>query len=266
MVPTRDNARTPVVLLHGFAQSGAAWNEVAQKLQASGHVTYAPDLASLNAPFTFEEVCSHVTKLLHTVAQTHGRPPLLVGYSMGGRIVLETLVRAMIARSLEQLPLAGVVVESAGLGPKDDGARIELEKRNRAWAHELRSAGIETFMDRWEALSLFASQRNLPEYVRVRVRAERMANDPQVLACMLENLGQHCQSYEGDVLTALACASRRGIPVCYVAGALDEKYVAVSRLVASAVPNVRVAVVPGAGHNVHLEKPEAFLDVICGCL
>lgn len=266
MVSTRDNAKTPVVLLHGFAQSGATWNEVAQKLQERGHVTYAPDLASLHVPFSFGEVCPHVTKLLHTVAQTHGTPPLLVGYSMGGRIVLETLVRAVIARSLEQLPLAGIVIESAGLGPKDNRALTKLEERNRMWANEVQTLGVEAFMDRWESLPLFASQRNLPEHVQARVRAERMANDPQVLACMLENLGQHCQSYEGDALTALACASQRGIPICYVAGALDEKYVAASRFVASAVPDVRIVVVPGVGHNVHLEKPEAFLDVICSCL
>ena len=39
-IPTKP----PYVLLHGFAQAPATWGEVARRLQAAGHRTYAPDL------------------------------------------------------------------------------------------------------------------------------------------------------------------------------------------------------------------------------
>ena len=52
-----------------------------------------------------------------------------------------------------------------------------------------------------------------------------------------------------------------------VAGALDPKFTGIAREMAAAIgPNARVALVPGAGHAAHLERPaetaalvEAFL-------
>ena len=45
-------------------------------------------------------------------------------------------------------------------------------------------------------------------------------------------------------------------------GELDEKYVGVSARMASLTPRIRNAVVPGAGHNVRLEKPEEYLGLL----
>ena len=37
-------ARVPFVLLHGFGQRGASWDDIAARLRAAGHAVYAPDL------------------------------------------------------------------------------------------------------------------------------------------------------------------------------------------------------------------------------
>ena len=49
------------------------------------------------------------------------------------------------------------------------------------------------------------------------------------------------------------------MPALAVAGELDESYVEISARMAAVSPRVRAAVVPGAGHNVRLENPEAYL-------
>ena len=36
--------KTPVILLHGFAQTPASWNGIASALQEQGRRTYAPNL------------------------------------------------------------------------------------------------------------------------------------------------------------------------------------------------------------------------------
>jgi 2-succinyl-6-hydroxy-2,4-cyclohexadiene-1-carboxylate synthase len=48
-----------------------------------------------------------------------------------------------------------------------------------------------------------------------------------------------------------------------LAGALDEKFVALGRRIQESVgDNATFATVPGAGHAAHLEQPEAFLAVV----
>lgn len=272
MLPTRPNM-TAFVFLHGFAQTPRSWDAVARALQDARHRTYVLDLygAALEAPSADEgaesgpssvpgdslaslgAVCDHVAATVRTVAAVEGAP-VLVGYSMGGRIAAETVVRH------PDLPLAGLVLESAGLGPADEATRAALAQRNGEWAARLRREGVEAFMDWWETLPLFASQRELPAPVREAVRAERCAHDAEALALSLERWGAHEQAAESETLAALEYARDQALPVLYAAGAKDAKYVAVAERVRAA--GVPVALVKGAGHNVHLEQPEAFAALL----
>ena len=197
VVRSAGEGMAPCILLHGFAQTPASWDAVAQRLQAAGHRTYAPDLyeckgdlklpsveevlegteagedgedgedvegdanaknvsGAVRDPLTsLDAVCDRVAAIVRLVAQVDAAP-VLVGYSMGGRIAAETVVR------YPNLPLAGLVLESAGLGPADEAARAVLAERNGAWAQRLRDEGVAAFMDWWETLPLFASQCALP--------------------------------------------------------------------------------------------------------
>lgn len=288
-IPTKP----PYVLLHGFAQAPATWGEVARRLQAAGHRTYAPDLyegkgdlklsswegagegeketeggegdtnaggiavAERDPLASLGAVCDRVAAIVRLVAQADGAP-VLVGYSMGGRIAAETVVRH------PNLPLAGLVLESAGLGPSDEAARATLAERNATWARRLREEGAAAFMDWWETLPLFATQRDLSSEVRVAIRAEREAHSAELLARSLEAWGAHHQAAEAATLSAVSDLARQGVPVLYVAGVLDEKYAAVAaRAHAAGVP---VVLVPNVGHNVHLESPSAFGGIAEGVL
>lgn len=257
----------PVILLHGFAQTPASWNEVARRLQAQGHRTYALDLYK-RIEDDMGELCQHVAETVRRVADVEGEP-ILVGYSMGGRIAAETLVRHGFSCHPERaqraegapgdsLPLAALVLESAGLGPADEGVRATLAERNAAWAARLREEGVEAFMDWWETLPLFATQRDLPESTRAAIRAERTAHNAEALARSLEAWGAHNQTPEPETLFALKQAYNQGLPILYLAGARDEKYTAVaSRVRQIGLP---VAHILHAGHNLHLEEPGAFVS------
>ena len=208
-------------------------------------------------------VCANVARAVRCAAEEQGEPCVLVGYSMGGRIALETLVRygacpTPTPTRSQELPLAALVLESAGLGPRDTSQRAAFAQRNRQWAREVREQGIEAFMDAWERLPLFESQRALGHEVRARVRAERMGCSADELICMLEECGQHHQTDERTSLVALREAARAGVRVAYFAGELDAKYAAVARCVTREIPQACVRVIPQAGHNVHLEQPQAF--------
>ena len=52
------------------------------------------------------------------------------------------------------------------------------------------------------------------------------------------------------------------MPVLVVAGALDTKFVAFAERLADAIPDATLAVIDGAGHTAHLERPDAFVDLL----
>ena len=252
-----DRARfAPVIFLHGFAQTPRSWDAVAEALRAAGMEVCVPDLYAQVRPFFLDGACSFLEEGVRSVAREAGVQPVVVGYSMGGRIALETLART------PDLPLAALVLEGAGLGPADEGAREAFRARGERWARELREGGVAAFMDRWEQLPLFASQRDLPAEGRARIHADRMAHGAEELAQSCESAGQHCQACETDSLAAIARATGRGVRVAYVHGRLDAKYGAQARRVAERVSAVRVEEITGAGHNAHLERPEAFARVV----
>lgn len=308
----------PIVLVHGFAQQASTWDKVALSLSRTGVECFAFELAGhgKSARSTGGDVpgreafdlCFQARALLafcEAVAHVAGRLPVLVGYSMGGRVALQAArlvaddlrdggqidriaLRSSAAfapcgrsgrldvagggqrdtaatsaddaaRMSAAAPFSALVLESAGLGPADAASRGALRERNFAWAARVRSEGVLSFMSWWEALPLFESQRNLPVDQRERLRAGRLANDAESLALSFEQAGAHQMPLRCESIRALCELSRRGVPVSYLAGRLDAKYCKVlADLRADSHDAVSCRAVPRAGHNIHLEQPEAF--------
>ena len=191
-----------------------------------------------------------------------GRTGRLDMAESGQRDVAATLADDT-ARMPAAVPFSALMLESAGTGPADDAAREALCERNFAWAARVRGEGVSAFMDWWAGLPLFESQRNLDDGQRERLRAGRLANDAESLALSFERAGAHVMPSKQETVRALCELSRRGIPVSYLAGELDAKYCKVaSTLQAESQGAVSCRVVPAAGHNIHLEQPEAFNAIL----
>ena len=314
-----DALSAPIVLVHGFAQQASTWDKVALSLSRAGVECFAFELAGhgKSAHPTVGDVpgreafdlvfqAQALLAFCEAVAHVAGRLPVLVGYSMGGRVALQAArlvaddlrdggqidrialrssaafapcgrsgrldvagggqrdTAATSADDVAQVPEArapfsALVLESAGLGPVDNAAREALRERNFAWAARVRGEGVSAFMSWWEALPLFESQRNLPVDQRERLRAGRLANDTESLALSFERAGAHAMSSQGESIRTLCELAAKGIPVSYLAGELDAKYCKVlADLRADSHDAVSCRAVPRAGHNIHLEQPEAF--------
>lgn len=169
---------------------------------------------------------------------------------MGGRIALS------LARRHPQL-VRGLILESAGLGPRDAGERAAYRQRNEAMAARFRScSSVDEAIAWWEGLSLFVSQRALPEAARVGQRASRRSWSLDELARAVVAVGAEGMPLEADALALLAAVP---FPTWYVAGEKDEKYALVADRAARAGLEVRRF---PTGHCVHLEAPEAFAEAV----
>ncbi len=173
----------------------------------------------------------------------------LLGYSMGGRVALHLAVAA-------PERIHALALESASPGIRSSAERAARVAADARLADLLEGEGIDAFVDRWERLPLFASQRALPAAVRAALRRQRLAGNPLGLANSLRGMGAGEMEPLDDHLNEIH------LPTLLVVGALDEKYRSLGQELVGLLPAATLAVVPDAGHAVHLEQPSAFLRVI----
>jgi 2-succinyl-6-hydroxy-2,4-cyclohexadiene-1-carboxylate synthase len=246
----------PVLFLHGFSGDGRFWLPVARGLEPRPCIL--PDLpghGGTTAPlppgaWSLDRAAGALVDALDRIGI--GRCDL-VGYSMGGRLALQLALRH--GSRVERLVLVG-----ASCGLESPVERAQRVASDEDLASRLESEGIEAFVERWEALPLFASQKELPEAVRDAMRAARIAQEPFALAAALRAFGLGAQSPVGGALARLS------MPVLLVAGGKDSKYCRIAEHMGERIAGSRVAIVPDAGHAVPLEKPDEFSVLLAAFL
>jgi len=132
----------------------------------------------------------------------------------------------------------------------------EAKERYEELATQLEREGIDAFVEHWEGLPLFASQRALPDEDREALRRGRLTNDARSLAASLRGVGTGVlPSLWGDL---------EGIemPVLLLVGALDAKFVEIGRRMAERLPHATLRVVEGAGHTVHRERSREWCGAV----
>jgi 2-succinyl-6-hydroxy-2,4-cyclohexadiene-1-carboxylate synthase len=171
-----------------------------------------------------------------------GRGGAVVGYSMGGRLALR-------AALLDPQAYRALVLIGATPGIAEEGLRRSRRAADEDLATWMEDARIDAVVDYWESQPVFATQS--PDLVH-RQRAGRLSHDPATLARMLRATGQGAVEPVWDDLHRLT------MPVLAVAGELDAKYADIAERMAQTLPQGRAALVPGAGHAAHMERPEEF--------
>lgn len=270
-------AGPPLLFVHGFLGEAADWDGLRALLGADvaatcfelpGHgaapeVAVAASRRSADAahrrqrpdPSVPEAAASSwfpdAARRLQRACARLPAPPVVVGYSMGGRLALYTAVRhSGVARAL--------VLLGADPGIAEPAARAERRARDDALARELAAAGnkqaFAAWLRRWYAAPLFGRLNRHAAFETLLRR--RLRQRPGALAAALRGLSVSRQPALWNALQALP------VPALFIAGAEDAKYRAVAGRIAALGPPRQAAVCPGAAHAVHIEQPDAVAGLI----
>lgn len=214
--------RADLIFLHGFLGCKEDWVPVCAGLSPFA-ACHALDLPGHG---TAPPITEHYLETVHAQIQSLCPTPIVVGYSMGGRLALQLA---------ERYAYPHVIVLSAYIGAETE-ARL---KRDLEWVQKLRTMDMHAFLREWYDQPLFASLKERPELLEDIVQ-RRSAQDPDRMA---------------EVLSMLSVARLPPIHTfpkrcLFLYGERDEKYKALY----ATLPHARS--VSGSGHVVHLENPE----------
>ncbi len=242
-----DGEGPPLLLIHGFTGRGSDWAPVVPALCRAA-TTIAVDLLGHGDSDSPADPARHAVERqaadLAAILRRLGLAPAHVaGYSLGARIALRIAVS-------EPDVVARLILESPSAGIADPAQRAGRRATDEQLAHLLEREGIEAFVDRWESLPLFASERSLPDADRVRIHAARLRNRPDGLAASLRGAGQGSMEPLYDQLSSVTA------PTLVVAGALDEIGLGRAEAVVGGIPGARLAIMDGVGHAPHREAPD----------
>lgn len=273
------SAHPIVVLVHGFLGVPEDWDPIRKAMSARGFAdTVAVDVRAcarskscaaalaraaqddpslLPATDGLDALAAAVQRDIMVAtgdAAALGRPVVLCGYSLGGRICL-----ALACRARDPLPC---IVIGADPGIEDPRERSLRAGRDHAHAmHLLADPGA--FVSAWYAQPLFASLRTSAsvDAVVARRRASLADRDTREAWALILDA---CSP--GRCVPRWTDAARLGDRLAVVHGALDDKFAAIARRLHVLSPGVPTISVPGAGHAAHVEQPEACADAIVSAL
>ncbi|EGQ21475.1 2-succinyl-6-hydroxy-2,4-cyclohexadiene-1-carboxylate synthase [Sporosarcina newyorkensis 2681] len=248
-----DEQLPAIVLLHGFTGSTDTWRETIDILLTQHHVITVDLIghgrtASPTEPERYQ-MNEQIEDLHQLLADLHIEQPILLGYSMGGRVAL-----GYAATYSDQI--AGLILESSSPGLGTEAERTTRCVADAKLAERIENEGIEKFIDFWQEIPLFHSQKKLSDEKQLAVRLERLKQQPLGLANSLRGIGTGRQPSYWDELTHFE------FPVLLITGSEDEKFENIAREMKRLLPNALHETIKDAGHAIHVEKPRQFATMI----
>jgi 2-succinyl-6-hydroxy-2,4-cyclohexadiene-1-carboxylate synthase len=243
----------PLVFLHGFTGDTTTWSRITDQLSAKyqcisidlighGRTDSPKDFSRYKMDRVSLDICSILDELKIDEA-------VLIGYSMGGRTALQfSLAYPQKVKAL--------ILESASPGLKTSGERADRRKKDHGLADRIERDGIENFVDLWQEIPLFASQKRLSDRERSNIRKQRLNQSTTGLSNSLRGMGTGAQDSLWDKLSDLS------LPVHILVGELDQKFVQIAEEMKKLNPNFQIMTFSNTGHAIHVEEPRKFGTII----
>lgn len=214
--------------LHGFLGRPKDWEILDGQLPYISHDLFGGKIGD------FDEWAKEFNRKIS--ASDH---PILMGYSLGGRLALHALIQ-------DPSLWSAAVIISAHPGLTSAEEKKQRLQQDQEWANRFLEDAWEQLMEDWNAQAVFQSplKRNEKDYCR-----ETLSQ-----AMLQWSLGR-----QRDLRPELA---KLNIPIVWVVGEKDTKFRTLASSVTLSHPKSRISIIPKAGHRVPWEQPEACLSQI----
>lgn len=245
--------RNSVLMLHGFTGSLEDWRDISPSLDerfnyigvdliGHGKSDCPADVNKYN-PIA---VVNHINNILDFLSIEKA---LLIGYSMGGRAVLNYAVTY-------PDKLNGLILESTTAEIESEEEREKRIKSDEDLAGYIESNKIEDFVELWMNKEIFNTQRRFSNEKLNDIKMKKTQNSKIGLANSLRGFGTGRMKNIRKNLSLIRC------PVLIISGELDTKFTKINTELNQHFPNIKQSTIKNAGHNTHLEETKKFVKVV----
>ena len=228
--------------IHGSMQTPSVWSFLREEFHWSDEpvLVEAVDLCQ-DSSEGFEEWSARFCKEVE--AESGDEKPLLLGYSLGGRLAMHACIDAPELWS-------GVIIVSADPGSYDkEQKKLQLQK-DFEWAQRFKVENMEKLLMEWDQSPVFGQSPNLAPRNLAELDSEKIS----------QWFITYSKGKQADLLPLL---SRENNPsILFISGAEDEKYSKIGESLAFACPQINHQVIAGAGHRVPWENKNLFVEVV----
>lgn len=237
---------SPIIILHGLFGSSDNWLSIGRVL-AEHHTVYLPDLRNHgdsfhSDTFTYEAMAEDLKQFIdhHQIER-----PIVIGHSMGGKVAMKFAVSH--PDQLEKLVVVDIspraypphhqkILEGLkSINLTEIGSRNEADKALSEYVPEL---GVRQFL--------------LKNLTRGQDKQFKWKLNLFVINEQIENVGE---GLEDQLAMSKPTLFIRGEKSNYIKN--EDNIVIVTFF-----PNSEVKTIEGAGHWLHAEQPEAFIDMV----
>lgn len=240
------------IFIHGFASDAGEWEQVCYSV-AQRHTCYMlslPGCGYSHYPEDFTPDANALAALLKEfLTKLPYKTKILCGYSMGARLALYTAL----CHSPE---ISGLILESGTPGIQNPEEKKKRIGEDNTLADTIEHLSGTDFEKLWSRREIFSSQSALPPETAEMLKERRQRANPAIMAEYLRHFGTGVMP---DTRNDLAKIS---VPVMIITGEKDEKFTRIGTEMNGLIAGSRHHIVQGAGHNIHLEKPADFVNLL----
>jgi 2-succinyl-6-hydroxy-2,4-cyclohexadiene-1-carboxylate synthase len=229
--------------LHGFLGLPSDWDEALPE-SIFGRVSklaWAPRLHGLPVGDAKPALPLLADSLNDEADRSHS--DVLLGYSMGGRIALHMLVQDRRPARWRK-----AIIVSASPGIAAPGERRRRWDQDKRWSERFNIESWPSLISAWDSQPIFSGETN-------RGREESDFDRGELASA----LARGSVGAQADLRPAL---SRLDVPVLWLAGERDAKYVSLAQECAALNPRFRAVTLSGAGHRLPWSGTAGFQDAV----
>ena len=229
--------------LHGFLGRPEDFDAFAGQLKPLGGSFGAVDYLKVRELSPENDFKSWGANFNHYVQTQNpsAKKRVLVGYSLGGRLALHAVQNNPALWS-------GLVLISANPGIPI-WERAERLARDQDWAKEFETKNFGKILQEWNAQPIFQGS------VSESVRKESDYNRHILAKCLTQWSVGHQEDFREFLKTT-------AVPVMYISGARDVKYVSIGENLKKTNSRIQVSSIANAGHRVLFDQPQILGELI----
>ena len=239
---------TPIVFSCGYSTTRENFRPQVAPLVAAGFRVLLWDYrghGDSDAPddpdaYSFDIVLDDLARVMDWTARDV--PVVLAGFSFGGALSLHFALR-------HPERVRALVLIDTGPGFKNPDAQAGWLAQIERIAQNLETRGLQAFVESRAAATAIGRRPELPAAKHAARAIAKMS------ARGVANFGRRVS---GPIPGCIDELTQITAPALVVVGEQDDAYLRAADVMAARLPNAKKVVIPGAGHVVSIEEPEAL--------